>query len=158
MNNTRKITYIGIGIALYVAVSMIVKIPIVNRIKLDLGYIVFALYLVHFGRTGTIVGVAGCVIANMMSGGSFPIAWAIGQTFIGLVLGTLYPKEEKLWKKILYAVLILAIGLILIKSVLEIAMFRLPVAAKLLSNSAAWIADLIPFVIGLFLAEKIKLR
>ncbi|MBQ1478357.1 MAG: ECF transporter S component [Erysipelotrichaceae bacterium] len=158
MKTTRKMTYLALGIALYVAVSVLVKIPIVNRIRLDLGYLVFGMYLCYFGKAGTLVGVAGCILAHMLTGGSFPIAWAIAQTFIGLVLGFLYEKEKRTFLRVLYAVLILFLGIEVLKSVLEILFFRLPPAAKFLSSLAAYIVDLIPFVIGVFLSDKIKLR
>ena len=45
MNRQRKTALLGIGIALYVVLSTVVIIPIINRIKLDLGYIVFGVYL-----------------------------------------------------------------------------------------------------------------
>ncbi len=158
MNRTKKISYLGIGIALYVVVSMLVKIPIVNRIKLDMGYIVFALYLNSFGVSASIVGVAGCIIANMLSGGSFPIAWAMGQLLVGLTMGSLFPKTEKLWLKILAGVIAVFLGIGALKTILEILMFRFPFWAKFSSNLAAVLADSIPFVIGILLTQKIKIK
>ncbi len=43
MKKNQKIALLAIGIALYVVLSAFVIIPIVNRIKLDRGYIVFGL-------------------------------------------------------------------------------------------------------------------
>lgn len=151
MNRTRKITYLGMGITLYVVISMMLKIPVVNRIKLDLGYLVFAYYLCGFGPSGTIVGTAGCLIANLLAGGSFPLAWLIGQLFIGLSLGFLFQKTDDLGLRIIMSVISVFIGIGLIKTVLEVMMFKLPLYAKFLSNMAAFAVDSISFVIGLVL-------
>lgn len=158
MKQTRKIAYLGLGIALYVVLSALVIIPIINRIKLDLGYIIFAIYLNNFGLAGTLIGVLGCIIANLLKGGSLPIAWALGQLFIGLSLGYLYPKTDKISLKIIYAFISLFIGLVIIKTFFEILLFKLPFYAKILSNLVAYIADLIPFILGLLLSKKIKFK
>ena len=157
MNRNRKIAFLGLGIALYAVLSAFVLIPIINRIKLDLGYIVFGLYLNSFGVIGTIIGVAGCIIGNMLKGGSFPIAWAIGQAFIGISLGYLLPKTDKLYLKILYALISCFIGIALIKTVIEVAMYQFPFSLKLASNSVAFVADVIPLIIGIILNKKIKI-
>ena len=94
MKRNRKIALLSLGIALYAVLSAFVIIPIVNRIKLDLGYVVFGLYLNKFGIAAAPVGVIGCIIGNMLKGGSFPIAWAIGQLFIALTLGFFFRKQE----------------------------------------------------------------
>lgn len=158
MKTNRKIAYLGIGIGMYVVLSAFVIIPIINRIKLDLGYIVFGIYLNHFGITASIVGVFGCIIANLLKGGSLPIAWAAGQLFVGLVSGYLLPKTEKTYLKMLIAVVTMLIGIVGIKSALEIMMFHYPVIAKVSSNAVAFIADVIPLLIGIALSKKMHFR
>ena len=157
MKQNQKIALFAIGIALYVVLSAFVIIPIVNRIKLDLGYIVFALYLNTFGIPATIVGVFGCIIAELMKGGSFRIAWPIGQAFIGISLGYLLPKTEKMWMKILYTIISVFIGIGLIKTVIEVAMYQYPFLLKFSSNLAAVVVDAIAMIIGLYLSKKIRL-
>lgn len=44
MKNTTKITLTAVGVAMYVVLSMIAKIPVIAHISLDLGYIVLAVY------------------------------------------------------------------------------------------------------------------
>ena len=158
MNKTRKITYLGIGIALYVAVSLLVRIPLVNRIKFDMGYTVFGVYLTHFSYASGIVGVLGCIIANMLGGGSFPIAWAIGQAFIGISCAFIFSKTEKLWIRLVCAALSVFVGIGLIKTFLEIAMYHFPFWAKFTSNLVAVVADAIPLLIGISLGPKIRLH
>lgn len=156
MNKNRKIAFIGIGIALYAVLSAFVMIPIINRIKLDLGYTVFGIYLNKFGIISTLVGVFGCIIGNLLKGGSFPIAWAMGQLFIGLTLGYLLNKTENIYLKILYCLIFSFIGIGLIKTVIEVLMYKFPFNLKLASNSVAYIADVIPLIIGVLLSKKLK--
>ena len=157
MKKNLKIALLSIGIALYTVLSAFVIIPIVNRIKLDLGYIVFGLYLNTFGMIATIVGVLGCILGNMLKGGSIPIAWAIGQAFIGLTLGYLLPKTEKLYLKIIYCLISAFIGIGVIKTVIEVLIYQWPIWLKFTSNFAAYIADVIPLIIGVILNKKIKI-
>ena len=157
MKKNLKIALLSIGIALYTVLSAFVIIPIVNRIKLDLGYIVFGLYLNTFGMIATIVGVLGCILGNMLKGGSIPIAWAIGQAFIGLTLGYLLPKTEKLYLKIIYCLISAFIGIGVIKTVIEVLIYQWPIWLKFTSNLAAYVADVIPLIIGVILNKKIKI-
>ena len=157
MKKNLKIALLSIGIALYTVLSAFVIIPIVNRIKLDLGYIVFGLYLNTFGMIATIVGVLGCILGNMLKGGSIPIAWAIGQAFIGLSLGYLLPKTEKLYLKIIYCLISAFIGIGVIKTVIEVLIYQWPIWLKFTSNLAAYVADVIPLIIGVILNKKIKI-
>ena len=157
MKRNQKIAFLSLGIALYVVLSAFVIIPIVNRIKLDLGYIVFGMYLNTFGISGTIVGVLGCIIAELLKGGSLRIAWPIGQAFIGLTLGYLLPETEKTWLKILYSILAVFIGIALIKTVIEVWMYQFPWGLKFASNFTAFVIDAIALVIGVLLNKKIRI-
>ena len=157
MKRNQKIAFLSIGIALYVVLSAFVVIPIVNRIKLDLGYIVYGIYLNTFGIPGTVVGVLGCIIAELLKGGSFRIAWPIGQAFIGLTLGYLFPRTEKIWLKIIYSIISVFIGIALIKTVIEVAMYQFPFNLKFASNCAAFAVDSIALVIGVLINKKIRI-
>lgn len=157
MKRTQKITILTLGIALYTVLSAFVIIPIVNRIKLDLGYIVFGLYLNSLGISGTIVGVIGCLLGNMLKGGSFPIAWMVGQLFIGLTLGYFLPKTEKTYLKIIYCLIFAFIGIGVIKTVIEVLMFKYQIWLKFTSNLVAYFVDVIALIIGVLLNKKIKI-
>ncbi|MBQ3295295.1 MAG: hypothetical protein IJH00_02260 [Erysipelotrichaceae bacterium] len=157
MKKNLKIAFLALGIALYTVLSAFVIIPIVNRIKLDLGYIVYGMYLNTFGMIATIVGVLGCILGNMLKGGSIPFAWAIGQAFIGLTLGYLLPKTDKMYLKIIYCLIFAFIGIGVIKTVIEVAIYQFPIWLKFTSNFAAYVADVIPLIIGVILNKKIKI-
>ena len=157
MKKNLKIAILALGIVLYTVLSAFVIIPIVNRIKLDLGYIVYGMYLNTFGMIATIVGVLGCILGNMLKGGSIPFAWAIGQTFIGVTLGYLLPKTEKTYLKIIYCIVSVFIGIGIIKTLIEVAIYQFPIWLKFTSNMAAYVADVIPLIIGVLLNRKIKI-
>ena len=158
MNKTRKIAFLGLGIALYAVLSAFVIIPIINRIKLDLGYIVFGIYLNKLGFISSIVGLLGCIIGNLLKGGSFLIAWVIGQLFIGVSLGYLLPKTNNIYLKILYCLISAFIGIAVIKTIIEVLMYQFPIALKFSSNFVAYVADVIPLIIGVILSKKIKME
>ena len=157
MKKNLKIAILALGIALYTVLSAFVIIPIVNRIKLDLGYIVYGMYLNTFGIAATIVGVLGCIFGNLLKGGSIPFAWAIGQAFIGVTLGYLLPKTEKTYIKIIYCIVSAFIGIGVIKTLIEVAIYQFPIWLKFTSNLAAYVADVIPLIIGVLLNRKIKI-
>ena len=85
MKKTTKITLTAVGVAMYVVLSMIAKIPVIAHISLDLGYIVLAVYCYHMGAvSGMIVGGAGCVLVSLLTTGWFPPGWFAGNLLIGL--------------------------------------------------------------------------
>ena len=156
--NNKKIAYYGMGIALYVVLSLTIKIPLINHIKTDFGYVVFGAFLNLFGAEATIVGVAGCILSNMLTGGSFPIGWIIGQLFIGISCGLFFKKTDKMWLKILFAVFSVFIGIAVIKTAVEVIFFNLALEAKIVRSLVAFVADAIPMVIGLLVSTKIRLK
>ena len=158
MNKTKKISYLGIGTALYVAISIFVKIPLVNRIRFEMGYAVFGLYIPTFSYAASFVGVAGCILSNMLTGGSFPLAWAVGQLFTGLMTAFVCKKTENTVIRCIFGAVAVFIGVGLIKTFLEILIFRFPFWAKFTSNLVAVVADAIPFLIGIGLSKKFRLK
>ena len=156
MNSNKTITYLGMGIALYVVLSYTVKIPLINQIRTDFGYLVFGVFLCIYGVEGTIVGVLGCIISNLLYSGTFPIGWAMGQLFIGLVCGSLFKKTENTAFRVLIACVSVFIGIGVIKTLVESLLFNLPLAAKFIRGLVASVADAIPFVAGIILSKKVQ--
>ena len=158
MNRTKKITYLGMGIALYVVLSMTVKIPLINQIKTDFGYLAFGAFVNLFGVEGTIVGVLGCIIANSFVGSAFPPGWVLGQIFIGVFCGLLLKKTDKMWLKSVITVVAVFIGIGVIKTVVEVWLFQIPFEVKVIRNLVAFVADAIPMVIGVIISDKMKIK
>ena len=156
MNSNKTITYLGMGIALYVVLSYTVKIPLINQIRTDFGYLVFGVFLCIYGVEGTIVGVLGCIISNLLYSGTFPIGWAMGQLFIGLVCGSLFKKTENTAFRVLIACVSVFIGIGVIKTLVESLLFNLPLAAKFIRGLVASVADAVPFVAGIILSKKVQ--
>ena len=156
MNSNKTITYLGMGIALYVVLSYTVKIPLINQIRTDFGYLVFGVFLCIYGVEGTIVGVLGCIISNLLYSGTFPIGWAMGQLFIGLVCGSLFKKTEHTALRVLIACVAVFIGIGVIKTLVESLLFNLPLAAKFIRGLVASVADAVPFVAGIILSKKVQ--
>ncbi len=158
MSKNRKITYMGLGIALYVVLSYTIKIPLINRIRTDPGYLVFGLFLCLFGTPGTLVGVLGCIISNLLYSGTFPLGWALGQTFIGLFCGYVFHRTDKTWLKLIWGALAVLIGIGGIKTVVESVLFKLPLGVKLVRGLVAAVADAVPFLAGILLSTRIHLK
>ena len=161
-NKTRgsigTIAIYGMGIALYVVFSLTVRIPLFQRIKLDMGYVVYGAFLAWFGVPATIIGTIGCILSNLLGGGSFPIGWALAQIFIGVVCGLGFSEAQQKVQRVLLSAGAMAIGMILIKSGIETILFSLDWRVKLFSGSVAFVADWIPFVAGIFLADNAALK
>ena len=155
-DKNKKITVLGMGIALYVVLSYTVKIPLINQIRTDFGYLAFGVFLCLFGAEGTIVGVAGCIISNLLYSGTFPIGWALGQLFIGIVCGVLFKKIKSVPLRLLIGLVSVFIGIGVIKTLVESVLFSLPLAAKFIRGAVAAVADAVPFLAGILLSGKVE--
>ena len=159
---TKTMCAIGIGIALYVAVGAVMKIPLIAHIQTDLGYIVFGAYCVWFGWQGIIVGAAGCAITSLLFSGLFPIGWIIGQCIIGAICGITYQilKDKRPIIKYIVGgiitVISIFIGVAIVKSLIECSLYNIPWEVKLPKNIIAFIADTIPMIIGMCIGFKLN--
>ncbi len=158
MKSNKKIAYYAMGIALYVVLSLTIKIPLINHIKTDFGYVAYGAFLNLFGMGATVVGAVGCVLSNMLTGGSFPIGWLIGQIFIGISCGYFFSKTDKTWLKVLFSIASVFLGIAVIKTAVEVLFFNLPLEAKILRSVIAFVADAIPMALGILISTKIRLR
>ena len=158
MSVTKKVAYLGIGIALYVVLGCVMNIPLLanSHLQTDLGYIAFGVYCCIFGWLGVFVGAIGCVIESMLISGWFPVGWLFGQIFIGIACGIIYKRESNKVVHIIVTVLSVFIGIAVIKTVIECALFGIPLEVKFAKNFVAFIADTIPMIVGLFLGYKLR--
>ena len=97
---TKDICILGIGIALFVCLSMCLRIPIFNNFYLCLGYVVMTIYLYSIGIiSGTLVGILGtilyCFLINGLRG--MP-GWVFGNLIIGIILGLWFKFIRKIKK------------------------------------------------------------
>ena len=143
MSKTKKISFLGLGIALYVVLGLVLQLPIFanSHLQTDLGYVAFGVYCVCFGWLGAIVGAVG---------------WILGQIFIGLLCGIVYKKTNNKAIHIIVTVLAVFIGVGIIKTVVECYLFNIPFAVKVVKNLVASISDSITMLLGLILGYRLK--
>ncbi len=158
MSKTKSVCLTGIGIALYVVLSMLIKIPVIGHISLDLGYIVLAIYCYFYGEiSGAIVGACGCFLVSLLGSGWIGIGWPLGNLFIGAVCGRTYKmKKWDILFHILFTIVAVFIGIGLIKTIIECAMYSIPFEVKFVKDCVAFIMDAITMCIGLLIANNIK--
>lgn len=155
---TKKICITALGIALYVALSMTAKIPLINHIALDLGYIVLAVYCYHFGAiSGAVVGGCGAVLVSLITSGWFPPGWMLGNILIGFLCGFTY-RKDKIVSDILISAGAVVAGVWLVKTVVECTIFSIPYPVKLASNGVAAITDSVVMCVGVFVARKLPIE
>lgn len=159
------ITYNGIGIALFVILSLCLQVPIFQNYYLCLGYIVMVVYLRFFGiKSGAIVGVFGtilyCFIINGFRG--MP-GWTIGNIIITIILGYTFKFGEKFTKNItkymIYTTSIIVgctCGILFVKSLVEHLLYAQPIILRMISNIYAFIADVIVLIIGIPICELLE--
>ena len=158
MNKSRKIALTAMGIALYVVLSMIAKIPIIAHISLDLGYIVFAVYCYHLGAlSGMVVGGVGCVLVSLLASGWFPPGWLVGNLIIGAMCGVLYHRKLGMAPTIVNIIITasaVTLGILGAKTFIECHLYGIPYVVKLPKNAIACITDAIVMSAGVLFAQR----
>lgn len=165
LSGTRKICLLGIGIAMFVALSLCLRVPVFENYYLCLGYYVMIVYCYLFGTvSGTVVGVLGtilyCVIINGLRG--MP-GWTLGNVVIGLSMGMCFKYTKKINKKvvstlvnILCIILATFAGIMIVKSFTEVLLYGQPMIVRMTSNVYAFIADVVVLVTGIPLCVSVK--
>ena len=165
MSKTKKICLTALGIALYVALSMTMKIPVVGHIGLDLGYIVLAVYCWMFGSlTGGVVGAVGCSLVSILTSGWFPPGWCVANLYIGLFCGWIcgpsnHTKGNK--PRIVHYMSVIGaviLGVAVFKTLIECQLYGIPLEVKAPKNITAAVIDIITMCIGLYIAPIIERR
>ena len=152
---TKYITATGILTALYVVLSAFVKIPIIGDIKLDLGYIAFAVALYLLGPYGIFVGVAGCSIESILFATyGFSISWAVANLVIGLICYMAFKKNKKLWFSIMVVTIACFVGMALVKTGIECYLYQIPLLVKIPKSLSAFAVDAAMMIVGVIIANK----
>lgn len=156
----KTITLTAMGIALYIVMSLTIKIPLVGNISVDLGYIALAIYCYHFGPIiGAIVGASGCALMSTLVYGMFPPGWFVGNALIGVACGLFYFRNgrKRLCKNIILTFIAVFVGVGIIKTAIECIMFGIPVLVKFPKNCVAFLTDAIVMSIGVAIAPKVPI-
>ncbi len=150
MNKTKKICYLAVLTALYVVLSAFLKINLIGNIQIDLGYIAFAIALCAFGVYGTVVGVVGCALESILfSAYGFSVGWAVANLIIGVICGLVFDRTNKAHWRIAAIIVSTAIGMVLAKTLIECALYSIPLAVKIPKSLVAFATDAAVMVFGL---------
>lgn len=155
--STKKICINAMGIALFVVLTLCLQVPVFENYYLCLGYIAMAFYTYYFGIfSGTLAGTIGVLIYCILTGGlrGMP-GWMFGNMAIGIVCGiaAVYIKKHhnrylKLGVMVIAVVVSTAIGILGVKSLIEVLLYGVPFVVRISNNIFAFIADVIVLGIG----------
>ena len=156
--STQRIAVLAMGIALFVALSLCLQVPVFENYYLCLGYAVMAVYCWSFGAvSGTVVGALGVVLYCLVISGlrGMP-GWALGNVVIGVILGLVFRKTKAMknaaWKTLLNSIAIIAsaaLGILIVKSLTECLLYAQPMIVRMGKNLSAFIADTVMLLASL---------
>lgn len=159
---TRFVTINGIGIALFVVMTMCLQVPVFENYYLCLGYVAMIVYCYRYGEvSGAIVGCLGVILYCLLTSGlrGMP-GWALGNLLIGVTCGIAFRKLRKLespWlRRLLMAVVIViatAVGILGVKSLTECLLYGQPMLLRVAKNSYAFVADIAVMLVGIPVCE-----
>ena len=164
-NTTQFITLNGVGIALFVVLTMMLQVPVFENYYLCLGYVVMMVYCYRYGAVpGAIVGSLGvglyCVVISGLRG--MP-GWTIGNLAIGIVCGIAFQKikkTESAWARrglmALVIIVMTAVGILGLKSLTECLLYAQPMAVRVAKNSYAFVADVVVMLVSIPVCEALE--
>lgn len=155
----RDITFLALGIAMFVALSMCLRVPVFDNYYLCLGYIVMTVYIWCFQwYEGAIIGVLGVILYCTIGGLGFNgmPGWAMGNLIIGLIMGVSLKKIKKIRSKAMQvalmavaAVIAAFLGIEIVKSFFDSIIVSQPFSVRFVKNITSFIADAFVIVISL---------
>lgn len=113
---------------------------------------------------GGIIGLFGCILHCLLINGlrGMP-GWALGNLVIGILLGLVFRFAERIKSRALrYAmiavssVVITAVGILGIKSLVEMILYTQPLWARAVKNSYAFVADCVVLVVSIPICYIVK--
>ena len=155
--SVKKICINGIGIALFVVMTLCLQVPVFENYYLCLGYVAMAFYTYYFGTTsGVLVGTVGVFLYCLLTGGlrGMP-GWILGNVVIGIICGITAKIVKKHDRKYIKEIMMItsviistAIGILVVKSLVEVALYSLPFMLRVTNNIFAFVADVVVLVLG----------
>ena len=155
----KDITFLAAGAALFVALSMCLRVPVFENYYLCLGYTVMTVYIWCFRwYDGAIVGFFGVILYCLIGGlglNGMP-GWAAGNIVIGLIMGISLKFIKKVKSRTAQVILTAAAaviasfaGIILVKSVIDSFIVSQPVIVRMGKNMSSFLADAFVIVASL---------
>lgn len=159
--STKRICINAMGIALFAAFTLCLQVPVFENYYLCLGYVAMAVYTYHFGTlSGTLTGTAGVLVYCLISSGirGMP-GWMLGNAVIGVLCGIAAGRARQMKSRAARQALMAAaavassfIGILLVKSAVEVVLYALPFALRMASNVYAFAADALVLALGFWLS------
>ena len=163
---TKYITFPAIGIALFVALSMCLRVPVFENYYLCLGYIVMMIYLWCFKwYEGALIGFLGVILYCIIGGLGFNgmPGWALGNIIIGLIIRLTLPQIKQLDNKIIQTILLVItiilatfIGIELVKSIIDSFIVGQPIIVRIAKNTTSFIADAFVLIMSLPICKLVE--
>lgn len=159
MKRTAKnICFTAMGVALYVVLALCLQVPVFENYYLCLGYVSMMVFCYYFGAvSGATVGVLGVVLYCLLINGlrGMP-GWAAGNLVIGLAVGLTCRLtkgiKNAVVRNVIIAIAIIvstAIGIIGVKSFVEVMLYSQPTLVRVAKNIYAFVADVVVLIASL---------
>lgn len=156
---TKDILFLAVGIALFVVLSMCLRVPVFENYYLCLGYIVMTVYIYCFKwYEGTIIGFFGVILYCIIGGLGFNglPGWALGNVAIGLIVGLALKPIKRIKSKTLQIIVLAIVAIIatflgieIIKSVVDSFVVSQPIPVRMTKNFTSFISDAFVIVVSL---------
>lgn len=155
---TKHICLTAMGIALYVVLALCLQVPVFENYYLCLGYVSMMVFCYYFGAaSGITVGVLGVVLYCLLINGLRGLpGWAAGNLVIGLVVGLTCSFTKRMENTVLRNIIIAAavvlstaIGILGIKSIVEVILYAQPMIVRVAKNIYAFVADVVVLIASL---------
>lgn len=152
---TEKICVLGILTALFVALSMCLRVPVFDNFYVCLGYIAMYMAMALYGVTGgMVVGTCGTAIYCLLISGLRGLpGWLVGNIVISVIVGLwmLITKElphKYKWSAATAIIIIMstAIGMLGMKSLTEVILYAQPMWLRITTNFPAFVTDSIVLI------------
>lgn len=149
---TKNICLTAMGIALYVVLALCLQVPVFENYYLCLGYVSMMVFCYYFGPiSGSTVGVLGVVLYCLLINGLRGLpGWAAGNLIIGIVVGLTCLLTKKMKSTVLRNIIIAfsvilstAIGILVVKSFVEVILYGQPMLVRIAKNVYAFVADVV---------------
>lgn len=164
---TKKVSLLGLGIALFVVLTMCLQVPIFENYYICLGYIIMAVYCCSVGvLSGTLVGTLGVILYCLLTSGlrGMP-GWVIGNIVIGIVLGLTFRytrlMDNKYLRYFLCGVAVISstfFGIFVLKSIVEMYLYSQPFLLRAANNIYAFIADVVVLLFAIPFCDMLDLK
>lgn len=164
---TEKICVLGILTALFVALSMCLRVPVFDNFYVCLGYIAMYMAMALYGVTGgMVVGTCGTAIYCLLISGLRGLpGWLVGNVAISLIVGLWMLMTRALPHQIKWSVctaviitVATAIGMLIFKSLTEVILYAQPMWLRITTNFPAFVTDAIVLICSIPIYTMLELH